>query len=88
MLKCSHQIIPAPSSFHLPLFSLHPLFHTMSISMCKGHPGNREAAVDREINKQKKREEDGMREGGSKDGEGGWGMRAVGVGCQSGGGGG
>ncbi len=45
-----------PSSFHLPLFSLHPLFHTMSIPMCKGHPGNREAAVDREINKQKKRE--------------------------------
>lgn len=32
------------------------LFHTMSIPMCKGHPGNREAAVDREINKQKKRE--------------------------------
>lgn len=45
-----------PSSFHLPLLSLHPLFHTMSIPMCKGHPGNREAAVDREINKQKKRE--------------------------------
>lgn len=56
MLKCSHQIIPTPSSFHLPLLSLHPLFHTMSIPMCKGHPGNREAAVDREINKQKKRE--------------------------------
>lgn len=31
---------------------------------------------------------DGMRKGGSKDGEGGWGMRAMGVGCQSGGGGG
>lgn len=45
-----------PSSFHLPLLSLHPLFHTVSIPMCKGHPGNREAAVDREINKQKKRE--------------------------------
>lgn len=28
----------------------------MSIPMSKGHPGNREAAVDREINKQKKRE--------------------------------
>lgn len=28
-------------------------FQTMSIPMCKGHPGNREAAVDREINKQK-----------------------------------
>lgn len=28
----------------------------------------------------------GMRERGSKDGEGGWGMRAMGVGCQSGGG--
>lgn len=39
---------------HLPVLSRHPLFHTMS--MCKGHPGNREAAVDREINKQKKRE--------------------------------
>lgn len=24
--------------------------------MCKGHPGNREAAVDREINKQRKKE--------------------------------
>lgn len=44
------------SSFHLPLLSLHPFFQTMSIPMCKGHPGNREAAVDREINKQKKRE--------------------------------
>lgn len=30
--------------------------HTVSIPVCKGHPGNREAAVDREINKQKKRE--------------------------------
>lgn len=30
--------------------------------MCKGHPGNREAAVDREINKQKERERsDGRR---------------------------
>lgn len=29
-----------------------------------------------------------MRKGGSKDGEGGWWMRAMGVGCQSGGGGG
>lgn len=28
----------------------------------------------------------GMRDGGTKDGEGGWGMRAMGVGCQSGGG--
>lgn len=56
MLKCSHQIIPTPTSFHRPLLSLYPPFHTVSIPMCKGHPGNREAAVDREINKQKKRE--------------------------------
>lgn len=46
---------PNPPSFHLPLL-LHTLFHTMSIPTCKGHPGNREAVVDREINKQKKRE--------------------------------
>lgn len=45
-----------PMSFHLTLLSLHPLFQTVSIPMCKGHPGNTEAAVDREINKQKKRE--------------------------------
>lgn len=56
MSKFCRQIVPTPSSFHLPLLSLHPLFHTMSISVCKGHSGNREAAVDREINKQKKRE--------------------------------
>lgn len=56
VLKCSHRLTPAPSSFHLPLLSLHPPLHAMSIAMCKGHPGNREAAVDREINKQKKRE--------------------------------
>lgn len=28
-------------------------FQTVSIPTCKGHPGNREAAVDKEINKQK-----------------------------------
>lgn len=56
MLKSSHRIIPTPSSFHLPLLSLYPPFHAVSIPMCKGHPGNREAVVDREINKQKKRE--------------------------------
>ena len=56
MLQCGHRIIPTPSSVHLPLFSLHPLFHTMSIPMCKGHPGNREPVVDREINKQNGRE--------------------------------
>lgn len=45
-----------PPSFHLPLPLFHPLFHTMSIPLGKGHPGNREAVVDIEINKQKKRE--------------------------------
>lgn len=53
-----HQLSPppAPLSSHPPLLSLYPLFHGVSIPMCKGHPGYREAAVDREINKQKKRE--------------------------------
>lgn len=32
--------------------------------------------------------EDGMRESESRDGEGGWRMRVMGVGCQSNGGGG
>lgn len=36
--------------------SLLPI-HAVSIPACKGHPGNRAAAVDSEINKQKKREE-------------------------------
>lgn len=47
---------PPSSSSHLPLLRLCPAFHTTSIPMCKGHPGNRAAAVDGEINKQKKRE--------------------------------
>ena len=47
----------------------------------KGQP--REEGLEK---RQRKRGEDGMREGGSKDVEGGWGMRAMGVGCQSGGG--
>lgn len=47
--------------------------------MIRGSQGRRDG---------EKMEGDGMREGGSKDGEGGWGMRAMGVGCQSGGGGG
>lgn len=44
------------SSFTCPSSPFILFFHIMSIPMSKGHPGNREAAVDREINKQKKRE--------------------------------
>lgn len=46
---------PHPFTRHSSV-SILPI-HAVSIPMCKGHPGNREAAVDREINKQKKREE-------------------------------
>lgn len=58
-MQPSDQPSPRPWSFHLPLLSPLPpssFFRAVSIPTCKGHPGNREAAVDREINKQKKRE--------------------------------
>lgn len=54
-------------------------YAVMGENMIRGSQGRRDG---------EKMEGDGMREGGSKDGEGGWGMRAMGVGCQSGGGGG
>lgn len=57
ILNCNPQIIPTPFCPITCLFCPFILFSTtMSISVRKGHPGNREAVVDREINKQKKRE--------------------------------